>query len=124
MNVLQLCLGWALVGSSLAQAQGAPVKSDVDRTAYQRDVAACLEASPTDDRLACLKEARNVQAELRRGRLDAVPDAKQLARNALLRCDVHQGDDRADCIARIQGQGTVQGSVQGGGLLRSLTVTR
>jgi len=108
-----------LASTSLLHAQNAPDGADA-RQAYQRDVAACLAAPPSTDSAACLKEARNTQAEVRRGHLDATPNAQQLARNALVRCEVHRGDDRADCIARIQGQGTVQGSVEGGGLLRSL----
>lgn len=119
MKPLKIPLCLALACTSLLHAQGAPAESDPRQT-YQRDVAACRAAAPTTDSAACLKEARNTLAEVRRGHLDASPDARQLARNALVRCEVHQGDDRADCIARIQGQGTVQGSVEGGGLLRSL----
>jgi len=119
MKLLKIPLCLTLACTGLVHAQDASAQADA-RQAYQRDVAACLAAPPTTDSAACLKEARNALAEVRRGHLDATPDAKQLARNALARCEVHRGDDRADCIARIQGQGTVQGSVEGGGLLRSL----
>lgn len=104
-------------------AQSTAQQSSLEQ-AYQSDLAACWTAPPTTDRAACQREARYALTEQRRGRLDPSPDAQQLARNALARCEVHQGEDRAHCIARIQGQGTVQGSVESGGLLRSLTITR
>lgn len=110
-------------GSPWLHAQSTSQQSRLEQ-AYQSDLAACWTAPPTTDRTACQREARHALAEQRRGRLDHGPDAQQLARNALARCEVHQGEDRAHCIARIQGQGTVQGSVESGGLLRSLTITR
>lgn len=47
-------------------------------------------------------------------------DPGQYIRNALERCDRLTGDDNKDCIARMDGQGTLSGSVEGGGLFREL----
>jgi hypothetical protein len=47
--------------------------------------------------------------------------AEQLAAHAVQRCDVFRDDARQSCIARIQGQGSVSGSVEAGGLVRELT---
>jgi len=44
--------------------------------------------------------------------------------NALARCNVLQGDDKAACQARMMGHGQVTGSVAGGGLLRQLEVVQ
>jgi hypothetical protein len=53
--------------------------------------------------------------------LDESHDA--LLRNALKRCEPLPEQDRKDCLARMQGQGTTSGSVAGGGIYREL-VTR
>ena len=53
----------------------------------------------------------------------AVPVARYVERNRLLRCEVHPtAADREECIRRMT-QGTVRGSVEGGGVVREL-VTR
>jgi hypothetical protein len=63
-----------------------------------------------------MKEARNAQADKRRGVLDTTGD---LQSNAMARCDVHTiADERAACRARVMGMGDIDGSVAGGGLLR------
>ena len=46
-----------------------------------------------------------------------------LRRNALKRCVPLPDAERKDCVARMQGQGTISGSVEGGGIYREL-VTR
>jgi hypothetical protein len=43
------------------------------------------------------------------------------SKNALQRCAVHKGDDRAACEARILGQGDITKESQAGGLLRQST---
>jgi hypothetical protein len=76
------------------------------------------------DRNACLREqAAAAQAE-RRGELPAT-DPGQLRRNALARCDRQPVRDRAECQARVLGTGrtTIDGSVLGGGLIRSTVTT-
>ena len=52
------------------------------------------------------------------------PDGSPDARNALMRCDVHTGDERMACLARMQGEGRSSGSAATGGILRESTVRR
>ena len=61
-------------------------------------------------------------ATAKRGALNNALD--QYQQNALRRCDVHQGQDRTACVARILGEGNIESGVAGGGILRkSVTVT-
>lgn len=105
-------MAWAC-GPTLAQAAAASADA---AGAYQRERAACLSIQSAEDRATCLREAAAVYAQRRKG---ASPeDAAALERNAQLRCDALPGDDRKDCLARMQGQGSTSGSVSGGGVLR------
>jgi len=61
--------------------------------------------------------------EARRGVLGKDDDPAEFERNRLARCNVHQGFDRELCLRRMRGEGTVSGSVEGGGILRELRVT-
>jgi hypothetical protein len=91
---------------------------------YKHDLAECgMKNSPVDKR-SCMKEARNALAEAKRGHMNTAAKSAEFERNALLRCDAHKGEDRADCVARMQGQGRTEGSVLGGGILRELATTK
>ena len=57
--------------------------------------------------------------ENRRGHL-FTEDQDRLQANAVARCAALPAADRDACVARMQGQGEVTGSVAGGGLLREL----
>lgn len=98
---------------TLAQGNAASVDASA---IYQRERAACLRMASAEDRATCLREAAAAQAQRRRGA--APEDASAFERNALLRCDALSGDERTDCVARMQGQGSTSGSVSGGGILR------
>jgi hypothetical protein len=91
--------------------------------AYQRERAACLEGRTQQSQADCLKEARNAAADLRRGRLDTSQSEQQLAANREARCSYVAAEDRAECRRMAHGEGTVSGSVEGGGVLKEL-VTR
>jgi hypothetical protein len=70
------------------------------------------------DQATCLREARNAQADKRRGVLDT---QGSLQANAVARCDAFRaGEDRAACQARVMGFGSTEGSVAGGGLIREV----
>lgn len=94
------------------------------KSRFHEDSASCL-AAPllADDRGTCMKEARNTLAEIRRGRMAESWQVADFEKNALARCDVHQGDDKAACLSRMRGLGRTDGSVAGGGILRELTTT-
>ena len=105
---LALCAGLAFQGAIAAE----PVRSaDADAQAkYQRERTACMNGQTTnEDRAACLREAAAALAEARRGNL--TDGQGQLGKNAKDRCNVLSGDERADCIARTNGEGSVSGSV-------------
>ena len=90
---------------------------------YRDEVATCKDGRSNQDRATCMKEAGAALAEARRGTL-AKPGA-DLTANRTQRCDALPGDQRTACMARMQGQGTTSGSVEGGGVLRELvTVER
>ena len=66
------------------------------------------------------KEARAAQYEARREREE---DPARLDRNRFARCDVLPAEERGYCLRRMNGEGRVEGSVEGGGIYRELTVT-
>jgi len=70
-----------------------------------------------------LREAGAARAEAKRGVLGKDDNPADFERNRLARCDLHQGEDRELCLRRMRGEGTVSGSVEGGGILRELRVT-
>ena len=79
-------------------------------------------AADSDKRDPAVREAQAAKVEAKRGGLtDAAED--QLKQNRYARCDAHKGEDRDYCIRRMNGEGTVSGSVEGGGLIRELRVT-
>jgi hypothetical protein len=68
------------------------------------------------------REAGAARDEARRGELARGENAAQFEQNKFARCDKHAGEDRELCLRRMSGEGTVSGSVQGGGIYRELRV--
>ena len=73
---------------------------------------------PRVDRTACLREMAAAQDAEQRGKLNSPGGYEQ---NALARCKRQPTEARAACEKRVMGTGntTVQGSVQGGGKIRT-----
>ena len=112
---LTLALAAAFLVSGAASAAG----SNADAQArYKADRAACMSGQSGQERETCLKEAGAALAEARRGNLSDQESRRELRSNRMDRCQVLSGDERTDCIARMRGEGTVEGSVKGGGILR------
>ena len=88
---------------------------------YRQDMAACNASHSNQDPAACRLEARNTLTEAKRGGLTTYA-AEQYQQNALRRCEVNEGVDRAACEARMRGEGRVEGSVESGGILRESEV--
>ena len=103
-----------------AKAAASPESSSSAQSRYQQDRAVCLSGASNQDRATCLKEAGAARAEALRGGLG--DSTEPYADNQRKRCAQLPGSQRQDCLARMQGQGNVSGSVAGGGLLRE-TVT-
>lgn len=95
-------------------------RSDAQKR-YQSDRAACMRGEGGQDRATCMREAGAALAESRRGRLQDGQDAFE--RNRAVRCDSLPTEDRDYCIRRMKGEGSVSGSVEGGGIIRELRVT-
>lgn len=91
------------------------------RARYARESAACSRIAEHGARANCLSEASTRLAATQPPAPGESPDV--LRQNALRRCEALPDGQRTDCISRMQGQGTVSGSVEGGGVLREL-VTR
>lgn len=109
----------ALFAVTAATAQVAPGTTGIDASgSYQREVQACMSGKTQQDQATCLKEARNAQADKKRGVLDNA--GGRFKANATARCDVLQGEEKAACQARVMGYGSTSGSVAGGGLLREV----
>jgi len=114
---LALCAASALLSATVAVAANRGQLSEA-QNAYQRDRAACLSGQTHQDRATCLREAAAALQEARRGRLD---DGKaEFEGNRFLRCERQPPEDRQDCVRRMSGEGTISGSVAGGGILREL----
>ena len=110
-------LALSVAGSLLCA--GAALAADAD-TRYRQEMAVCNSGQSNQDAATCREEARNAAAEMRRGSLSDAPG--QYQQNAAQRCGALSGDDRSDCESRMRGEGSVSGSVAGGGVLRE-TVT-
>jgi hypothetical protein len=112
----------ALFAVTAAAAQvvtGTPGTTGIDASGdYQHEVQSCLSGRSQEDQATCLREARNAQADRQRGQLQHA-DAQYHA-NAMQRCNVLAGEDKAACQARMMGYGETSGSVAGGGVLREV----
>lgn len=109
----------ALLAVTAATAQVATGTTGIDASgSYQQEVKACMTGKTQQDQATCLKEARNAQADKKRGLLDNAN--AQFEANAKARCSVLSGEDQAACQARIMGYGNTTGSVAAGGVLREV----
>ena len=109
---------FALTGllATMANAQIAPGTTGIDATgSAASEMAACNNGNTQQSRDTCLREVRNANAEKRAGKIDNA--GGQFNANALMRCNVLDGDDKTACQARMSGAGTAQGSVAGGGVI-------
>ena len=106
---------------SLLASLGAIAAPATPQTARQPTTEPSLQGRTPAGTLGCISPAESRLTRSRQAALDK--DPAQYQRNALVRCERLAGDDRQDCIARIQGQGTSSGSVEAGGIYREL-ITR
>ncbi len=113
-----LIAGAALGLSALGATTG--VASET-QARYEQDRAKCLTGRSNQDQATCLKEAGAARDAAKKGQLNDA-DAKY-GPNAKQRCDALTGDEAKDCLARMQGSGTVSGSVEAGGLYRQTVTT-
>lgn len=109
----------ALLAVGAATAQVATGTTGIDASGnYQQEVQACMSGQTQQARDTCLEEARNAQADKKRGVLDTYGGHEA---NAMARCNVFAtGENKAACEARVMGMGNIEGSVAGGGVLREV----
>jgi len=115
-----LCAG-ALLGMNAVAAADRATFAAADKE-YKTARAACNAGQSHQDRATCLQEAGAALKEARRGGLTSAASA-DYEKNRLLRCQNQPAESRDLCIRRMNGEGTTTGSVNGGGVLRELTVT-
>lgn len=116
------CLAATLLAVGLPAAWAAGPDKAAIESAYQRDRAACQALSPTQDRTSCLRDAGAHRAQaLRTGIRGGGSSPQELERNAVQRCQSHNTpEQRTLCERMARGEGSVSGSVQGGGTIREL----
>ncbi|MEH3085406.1 MAG: hypothetical protein PGN26_02435 [Xylophilus ampelinus] len=120
---LLLCASLGLLGATLVLAAdpGASSAGPDARATYQSERARCEAGRSGQDLATCLREAGAAQDENRRGNLARQDPAREQA-NRASRCDAQPAANRAECEKRLS-RGTVEGSVQGGGILREVETT-
>jgi len=84
--------------------------------------AAPTKSGDNDRRDPAVREEQAARQEARQGVLAKGDNPAEFERNRLARCDKHTGEDRDYCIRRMNGEGTISGSVAGGGIYRELRV--
>jgi len=114
-----ICLVLGSVAASYAVGANRTDTSEA-RSRYQEERARCMQ-SAAEDQKACLREAgAALQAERRRQLEGDDATQAQYEKNRLARCAYLPEADRPDCERRMRGEGTVSGSVEGGGIYREL----
>lgn len=104
-----------------AAAQSAPSAADA-QAQYRLDVERCNAGQTSQDKATCLREAGAALEEARRHRL--MRNDSSYTANQSARCESLPAGQREDCRLQMSGQNTrVQGSVDGGGILRETTIT-
>jgi len=117
---LALQAGAAQPVSSTPAPGGSAGLSEAANAVYQRERAACASDTTPQGRATCLKEAGAAHAEAKRQLLGNGEGARALQQNAEKRCDQVASADREHCLRKARGEGTVSGSVDGGGVLKTL----
>ena len=111
-----LILGAALASASAVAASKTDSADALAR--YQQERAVCMSGQSNQDQATCLREAGAAYAQVKKGSLG--DDPAQYKANAGKRCERLPDEDRRDCMARMDGQGTASGSAAGGGIYREL----
>ncbi len=118
-HVVRRGIGVGLIAMACAQALTAAAQDQSEKLRrFEADRQACLSGKSSQTFDSCMKEAKAF-LNARAGSNPTV-SAEQLERNAVSRCDPLTGDERTACVARIRGEGTVSGSVAGGGIVREI----
>ena len=108
----------ALLAMTAASAQVATGVTGIDATgSYPQEIQACMTGKTQQDRDTCLREARNAQADKKRGELDK---ANARSKPTPPRVATSSGRGQGRLPGPHEGLGNTCGSVAGGGLLREV----
>lgn len=113
--------GGAVLAMASATAQVATGFTGADDSGvFARERAACMAGKTQQAQATCMEEARNAAADKRRGALNDNPF--DYAANRSRRCEVFAAgtEDRAACVARVDGEGQASGNVASGGVVREV----
>jgi hypothetical protein len=106
---------WLQAATPAASAAGSKAEAT-----YRADRAACLSGASQQGQVTCLKEAGAVLAERRSGQANGNASAATLQANALKRCGFQPPAERDECERLARGEGTQQGTVAGGGVIKAM----
>jgi len=113
-----LLVAGALLSFSALSATPAPTPSAQAaeiNAKFEQDKANCVSAKVGTERTVCLKQATRARDSARNA---PIYDDATYRHNKFDRCRVLSGDEARDCFARMKGEGTTSGSVEGGGIYR------
>ena len=113
-----LLVAGALLSFSALSATPAPTPSAQAaeiNAKFEQDKANCLSGKTGAERTVCLNQATRARTSARNA---PIYDDATYRHNKFDRCRVLSGDEARDCFARMKGEGTTSGSVEGGGIYR------
>jgi hypothetical protein len=116
-----LVMGGALHAVPAAATDKAPRQAPTLSAQLQQDLAHCNRPGSTLPVAECRREVYAAYEHARKKGGRAAQPAPH-SDNRFRRCEPLQGEYREACIARIEGQGEVRGSVESGGIFRELTI--
>lgn len=113
----------AFVRTALLAACALSTASVWAQSTYEQDRAACMRSDSQHERSSCLREAAAVRAQskTRMPMMNSTPESRM--QNAMKRCAELPPENKATCERMVHGEGTVSGSVEGGGQIRELVTT-
>ncbi|HEX7643830.1 MAG TPA: hypothetical protein VF472_16615 [Burkholderiaceae bacterium] len=117
--VRRLALACLLPAIAIASAHAESVAQA--QANYKQDKTECLNGQTGESKKTCLREAGAALNDAKNGKLEKFNT--NFEQNALARCQVFKNEEDRDLCERRQREGTVSGSVAGGGDIRELTVT-
>ncbi len=117
------CISAVLAVAGVSASASAADKASIEAT-YRQDRANCVAGKTTNaDIKTCLKEASAARYEALHGGL-TTPSPEVLAANTMHRCQSQPIQDREDCKLRMSGEGTEEGSVAQGAVVREMTTVK
>lgn len=116
-------LSAGLFSAGAFAANGSGSNADIEAK-YRQDIERCNAGQTNQDIATCKREAGAALQEARRKRLLTHRD-ESLQSNSTARCQALPSGDRDDCMLQMSQNSntTIQGSVAGGGILRTTTIT-